>query len=71
MIREDGPILTIGYLITEAHSVWLTTNDGTVVAGHPLAYDQVTASAWSCPSAASASPRSRAARLRRWPSAPM
>ncbi len=42
VIREDGLILTIGYLITEAHSVWLTTNDGTVVAGHPLAYDQVT-----------------------------
>jgi S1-C subfamily serine protease len=42
VIREDGLILTIGYLITEAHSIWLKTNDGTVVAGHPLAYDQAT-----------------------------
>jgi len=42
VIREDGLILTIGYLISEAHSVWLTTNDGTVVAGHPLACDQAT-----------------------------
>jgi S1-C subfamily serine protease len=42
VIREDGLILTIGYLITEAQTIWLTTNSGTVVAGHPLAYDQVT-----------------------------
>lgn len=42
VIREDGLILTIGYLITEAQSIWLTTNNGTVVAGHPLAYDQTT-----------------------------
>ena len=41
-IREDGLILTIGYLITEAHSIWLTANDGTVAAGHALAYDQAT-----------------------------
>ena len=42
VIREDGLILTIGDLITEANSIWLTTNAGTVVAGHPLAYDQAT-----------------------------
>ncbi|MGB7543262.1 MAG: S1C family serine protease [Burkholderiales bacterium] len=41
-IREDGLVLTIGYLITEAASIWLTTNSGAVVAGHPLAYDQTT-----------------------------
>jgi S1-C subfamily serine protease len=35
-------VLTIGYLITEAESVWLTTHNGSVVAGHALAYDQVT-----------------------------
>ena len=29
VIREDGLILTIGYLITEAQSIWLTTNSGT------------------------------------------
>jgi len=42
VIRDDGLMLTIGYLITEAQSIWLTTNDGTVVAGHPLAYDAAT-----------------------------
>jgi S1-C subfamily serine protease len=42
VIREDGLVLTIGYLITEAQSIWLTTNKGAVIAGHPLAYDQVT-----------------------------
>jgi len=35
-------VLTIGYLITEAESIWLTTNGGAVVPGHALAYDQVT-----------------------------
>jgi len=39
VIRDDGLMVTIGYLITEAESIWLTTNDGTVVPGHPLAYD--------------------------------
>ncbi len=42
VIREDGLILTIGYLITEAANVWLTANDGSVVPGHPLAYDFAT-----------------------------
>jgi S1-C subfamily serine protease len=42
VIREDGLILTIGYLITEAESIWLTTNRGTVAQGHALAYDQNT-----------------------------
>jgi S1-C subfamily serine protease len=42
VIRDDGLILTIGYLITEASTVWLTTNRGTVVGGFPIAYDQVT-----------------------------
>ncbi|HEY7674401.1 MAG TPA: S1C family serine protease [Burkholderiales bacterium] len=42
VIRDDGLVLTIGYLITEATAVWLTTNKGAVVAGHPLAYDQPT-----------------------------
>src|SRR5205809_227029 len=30
VIREDGLVLTIGYLITEASTIWLTTNKGTV-----------------------------------------
>jgi S1-C subfamily serine protease len=42
VIRDDGLMLTIGYLITEAESLWLTTNDGAVIPGHPLAYDFVT-----------------------------
>jgi S1-C subfamily serine protease len=41
MIRE-GVALTIGYLIMEAESIWLTTNEGKVVPGHVLAYDQET-----------------------------
>src|SRR5579863_8444045 len=42
VIREDGLVLTIGYLVTEADSVWLITNDGRAVPGHALAYDQTT-----------------------------
>src|ERR687883_988992 len=42
VIRDDGLILTIGYLITEASTIWLTTNKGHVVGGFPLAYDQAT-----------------------------
>jgi S1-C subfamily serine protease len=42
VIAADGLVLTIGYLITEAESIWLTTQEGTVVPGHALAYDQVT-----------------------------
>ena len=42
VINSDGLILTIGYLVTEATDVWLTTPDGRELAGHPLAYDQVT-----------------------------
>jgi S1-C subfamily serine protease len=42
VIRADGLILTIGYLLTEASTIWLTTNRGDVVSGWPLAYDQAT-----------------------------
>lgn len=42
VIGADGLVLTIGYLVTEAESIWLTTNSGAVVAGYPLAYDQAT-----------------------------
>ncbi len=37
---RPGLFLTIGYLITEADSVWLTASDGRTMAGHALAYDQ-------------------------------
>jgi S1-C subfamily serine protease len=40
VIRESGLVLTIGYLITEAESVWLTDADGRVTPAHALAYDQ-------------------------------
>ena len=42
VIRENGLVLTIGYLITEADEVWLTNSEGRVVPAHPLAYDQET-----------------------------
>ena len=42
LIRENGVVLTIGYLITEAETVWLHLNDGRVVPGHVLGYDQET-----------------------------
>jgi S1-C subfamily serine protease len=42
VIRDDGLVLTIGYLITEAASIWLTGNDGAVLQGYPLAYDYAT-----------------------------
>jgi S1-C subfamily serine protease len=35
-------VLTIGYLITEAETIWLSLIDGRVVPGHVLAYDQAT-----------------------------
>lgn len=40
VIRDTGLVATIGYLITEAETIWLTTNDGQAVQGHALAYDQ-------------------------------
>jgi len=42
LIRDDGVVLTIGYLITEAEQVWLTFSDGRVAPGHVLGYDQET-----------------------------
>jgi S1-C subfamily serine protease len=41
-IRDNGLVLTIGYLITEAETIWLTLNDGRSVPGHVLGYDQET-----------------------------
>ena len=42
LINERGLVLTIGYLITEAETIWLHLNDGRVVPGHVLGYDQAT-----------------------------
>src|SRR2546428_12300974 len=33
VIREDGPVLTIGYMITQASTIWLTSTQGVVEAG--------------------------------------
>jgi S1-C subfamily serine protease len=41
VLIEDGLILTIGYLITEAETVWLHIGDGRVVPGHALGVDNV------------------------------
>lgn len=42
LINRDGLILTIGYLVTEADSVWVHLGDGRAVPGHVLGFDQVT-----------------------------
>jgi len=42
VIRDDGLVLTIGYLVAEASAIWLTTNRGAAVPGHALGYDQTT-----------------------------
>ncbi|HEY6027793.1 MAG TPA: S1C family serine protease, partial [Pseudolabrys sp.] len=39
VLIDDGLILTIGYLITEAETVWLHVGDGRVVEGHALGFD--------------------------------
>src|SRR5882672_4513176 len=38
----EGLVLTIGYLITEAETVWLHLGDGRVVEGHALGFDSET-----------------------------
>ncbi len=40
LIRESGLVLTIGYLVNEASSVWLRAGDGHVVPGDVLGIDQ-------------------------------
>lgn len=40
VIGRNGLVLTIGYLITEAESVWIARTDGRVCQGHALAVDQ-------------------------------
>jgi S1-C subfamily serine protease len=42
VINDKGLVATIGYLITEAETIWITSNDKRAVAGHALAYDQET-----------------------------
>jgi len=42
VISDNGLVLTIGYLITEAETVWLITNAGDAIAAHVVGYDQAT-----------------------------
>lgn len=42
VLIDRGLILTIGYLITEAETVWIHLGDGRVVEGHALAFDSET-----------------------------
>ena len=39
---RNGLVLTIGYLITEAATIWINLSDGRSVPGHVLGYDQET-----------------------------
>ena len=40
VIDGCGLVLTIGYLVTEAHTLWITDRRGAAVPGHVLGYDQ-------------------------------
>lgn len=42
VISDNGLILTIGYLITEADNIWLAANNGQVAQAHVVGYDQAT-----------------------------
>jgi len=42
VLIDNGLVLTIGYLITEAETVWLHLGDGRVVEGHALGFDSET-----------------------------
>lgn len=41
VIDGDGLVLTIGYLITEAKTVWLVSGEGTATPAHVVGYDQI------------------------------
>jgi S1-C subfamily serine protease len=40
VINDQGLVLTIGYVVTEANSVWLVDGRGNTLQGHVVAYDQ-------------------------------
>jgi S1-C subfamily serine protease len=42
LIRSDGIVLTVGYLLTEAETVWINLGGQRTVSGHVLGYDQET-----------------------------
>lgn len=39
LIDGDGLIVTIGYLVVEAETIWLRSNEGQAVPGHLMSYD--------------------------------
>jgi len=42
VIDERGLVLTVGYLVTEAETLWIVDNNGVATPGHALGYDQET-----------------------------
>lgn len=42
IISEDGLVVTVGYLITEAEQIWLVDDTGRATSAHVVAYDQET-----------------------------
>lgn len=42
VIGDTGLVVTIGYLVTEADSIWIVTASGLAVAGHLVGYDYET-----------------------------
>lgn len=42
VLIPGGLVLTVGYLIVEAETIWLSFSDGSSVQGHTLGYDQQT-----------------------------
>ena len=65
IVIDDGLILTIGYLITEADQVWLHLSDGRMMEGPRSASTPSAASAWCRRSAVSTSIRCRSGRPQR------
>lgn len=42
VLIPGGLVLTIGYLVVEAETIWLSFSDGSLAQGHTLGYDQQT-----------------------------
>jgi S1-C subfamily serine protease len=42
VIDKRGLVLTVGYLVTEAETIWIVDNNGGATPGHALGYDQET-----------------------------
>ena len=41
VVSDKGLVLTVGYIVTEAESIWIVDKSGNAVAGHLLGYDQI------------------------------